>query len=390
MLSGPSQAVAQGLRRSMRSQSRVMRRYTSRSTSDDRSSRQSRPRTIFSGIQPTGIPHIGNYLGALQNWVKLQDTAGETDRVIFSIVDLHAITVPQSGALLRQNKREMLASLLAIGLDPDRCILYEQSSVPQHTELSWILSTIAPLGALNRMTQFKSKAKIMSPSPANEESDLDGLMLGLFAYPVLQAADILLYKTTLVPVGEDQAQHLELSRNLARTVNGRMGKKVFTMPETLLSQYAARVSDLRDPVKKMSKSAINPKSRISIIDTPETIRKKVGGALTDSQTGVSYEPIERPGIANLLDIYASFTGRSSEMSSIVNDSRDLSHRALKEMVADAIVTALAPIRERYDALDIQSNQGQSRLEEIKQIGTEKASKIAQKTMLEVRENMGLA
>lgn len=381
-------AVAPNLRQPICSAC-VGRRHRSTSDSPGDKARLARPRTIFSGIQPTGIPHIGNYLGALQNWVRLQDTAGETDRIIFSVVDLHAITVPQAKAQLQQYKREMLASLLAIGLDPDRCILYEQSSVPEHTELSWILSTMAPLGALNRMTQFKSKAKFMSPTSAGDEGELDGLMLGLFAYPVLQAADILLYKTTLVPVGEDQAQHLELSRSLARTANGRMGKKVFTMPETLLSQYAARVGDLRDPVKKMSKSATNPKSRISIIEDPDTIRKKISGALTDSQAGVSYEPLSRPGIANLLDIYASFTGRSHEMAMIVEDSKDLSHRAVKEMVADAVIAGLAPIRERFNDLDIESDHGRSRLDDVKHKGKEKARKIAQETMAEVREHMGL-
>lgn len=357
----------------------AFRRYTGATRSS---------KTIFSGIQPTGIPHIGNYIGALQNWVKLQDSAGPDDRVIFSIVDLHAITIPQKPADLRRQKQEMLASLLAIGLNPDKCILYEQSTVPEHTELSWILSTMAPLGALNRMTQFRSKAKV-STENMQATASLDGLMLGLFAYPVLQAADILLYKTTLVPVGKDQSQHLELSRTLAKSINGKMGKRVFPLPETLLSNVGARVNDLREPTKKMSKSAVNEKSRISIIDPEEMIRKKIAGAMTDSVDGVTYDPVTRPGVSNLLDIYACFTSHRHVSEDMLRDVGNLSHQGLKQLVADSIVDGLAPIRERYRALDFDTHSGKQKLADIRARGTGKARKIAQETMTEVRQLIGL-
>lgn len=351
---------------------------------------QSRKRTIFSGIQPTGIPHLGNYLGALKNWVALEKSASDDDTVIFSIVDLHAITIPQQPAQLRKAKRELLASLLAIGLSPDRCILYEQSTVPEHTELSWILSTLAPLGALNRMTQFKSKARIKTGRADEfEDENLNGIMLGLFAYPVLQAADILLYKTTLVPVGEDQAQHLELSRTLAKAFNAQFGKNTFPIPETLLSSSAGRVSDLREPSKKMSKSAPNEKSRISIIEEESVIRTKIGSAMTDSHMGVTYDPLGRPGVSNLLDIYASLTNRPGEMSAIVTEIKHLSHKAVKDLVADTVITSLSPVRERYLALDVDSKGGQQRLQDISAQGTRKAQVIARKTMQEVRQQMGL-
>lgn len=361
-------------------------------------SSQHEPRTIFSGIQPTaGVPHLGNYLGALQNWVKLQSSAERSDRLIFSLVDLHAITVPQKSQQLEQSKREMLASLLAIGLDSDRCILYEQSAVKEHTELAWILSTIAPLGSLSRMTQFKSKAKLISPTkdnPVQEEADpaLDGLMLGLFAYPVLQAADILLYKTSLVPVGQDQSQHLELSRQLAKSINSRMSKKIFPLPKTLLSDSNSRVNNLRDPTKKMSKSATNEKSRISIIEDPSVIKSRISSALTDSISGISYDPQGRPGVTNLLDMYASFqiTSSSGTMADIVEDVKDLSHAAFKSLVADTISEALRPIRGRYAALDIESVRGRQHLADVKARGAAKARTIAAATMVQVREHMGLS
>jgi len=321
----------------------------------------------------------------------LQNNAKVNDRVIFSIVDLHAITVPQHPAALVKARREMLASLLAIGLSPDRCILYEQSSVPEHTELSWILSTMAPLGLLNRMTQFKSKARLSIGQDGIEGSgsNLDGIMLGLFAYPVLQAADILLYKTNLVPVGEDQSQHLELSRTLAGSFNAKVSKKIFPLPETLLSKSAARVSDLREPTKKMSKSAPSEKSRISIVDEASVIRKRIAGAVTDSQLGVTYDQRGRPGVANLLDIYASFTNRSHDMEELVQEVQTLSHKALKELVADAVVAGLSPIRERYLDLDIDSTTGKQRLQDISKQGSQKAQVIARKTMQEVKQHMGL-
>lgn len=283
----------------------------------------------------------------------------------------------------------MLASLLAIGLSPEKCILYEQSTVREHAELSWILSTMAPLGVLNRMTQFKSKASL-SGSSMEETVSLNGLMLGLFAYPVLQAADILLYKTSLVPVGDDQSQHLELSRMLAKSINAQMGKQVFPLPETLLSRGGARISDLRNPTKKMSKSAANEKSRISIIDSEEVIRKKIASAVTDSDAGVTYDCKTRPGVSNLLDIYACFSGQSADMEAVALDFKDFTHQALKQSVANAVIRGLSSVRERYLALDLESPAGKQKLDDISAQGTQKAQAIAHNTMVEVRKLIGLA
>lgn len=350
------------------------------------------PRTVFSGIQPTGVPHIGNYLGALQNWVTLQEQASTDDTLLFCIVDWHAITMPQDPKTLRRQKSEMLASLLAIGLDPARCIMFCQSTVPEHAELNWILSTLAPLGTLNRMTQFKSKASLISRQNALVDSsscapaDLDGLMLGLFAYPVLQAADILLYQTDQVPVGEDQSQHLELSRSLARSFNSKVSHPLFPIPETLLSP-AKRLSDLRDPSKKMSKSALNEKGRISIIDDPPAIRKKIMSAVTDSESGITYTD-NRPGIKNLINIYSAFSGQS--VANVVQRFQDHTMRDFKEIVAKQVVDSLQPIRERYHSLEINTTHGQRNLQHIAEAGTLKARQIAQHTMAEVRSRMGLS
>ena len=320
-------------------------------------------RRIFSGIQPTGIPHIGNYFGALKQWTSLQH-----HDCIFSIVDLHALTNPPSD--LHRRKLEMMGSLIAIGIDVDESVLYFQSGVREHSELSWILSTLTPLGALNRMTQFKSKG--------------DG-NLGLFAYPVLQAADILLFKATHVPVGEDQAQHLELSRTLAKLLSNRTGLAI-PMPETLLSE-SSKINDLRDPLKKMSKSAADPKSRIAITDDFETIKKKLRGAVTDSIDGVTYSP-DRPGIRNLVDIYRSCTSMTVEET--LSDLGSCSHRVLKDRVAEALESELSPIRERYTALDIDSDRGAARINEIAESGADRARTIASSTMREIRDRLGLS
>lgn len=342
------------------------------------------PRVVFSGIQPTGIPHLGNYLGALRQWVRLQDEAAPSTTLLFSIVDLHAITVKQDPRALQQCRREMLASLLAVGLDPARCIIFAQSGVKQHAELMWILSCGASMGYLGRMTQWKSKMNLpdnASPLAASK----DQLKLGLFSYPVLQAADILLYNTTHVPVGEDQAQHLEFTRELAIGFNHLYGP-LLTVPETQLSP-AKRVMSLVEPAKKMSKSDPRPKSRVLITDSRETIHNKLKSALTDSTEGVSYDRQGRPGVSNLIDLIYHFDqAGAASPEDLAHDLKDLSMRALKEKAADTIDISISPIRERYEEL---MGGDQRELVEHAQDGARKAEAIAESTMLRVRNAMGI-
>ena len=256
----------------------------------------SRPasKTIFSGIQPTGIPHLGNYLGALRRWAKLQDEAAPDTTLIYSLVDLHAITIRQDPAQLRRWKKQSLAMLLAAGLDPKRSIIFHQSAVPAHTELMWILSCQASTGYLSRMTQWKDKT-------ANERENTERLKLGLFSYPVLQAADVLVHGATHVPVGHDQAQHLEFAREVATGFNHAFGQEILVPPETLISP-AKRIMSLTEPTTKMSKSHSNPESRILLTDSDSEIQSKIKSAVTDSDYSISYDPEKRPGISNLIDI----------------------------------------------------------------------------------------
>ncbi len=288
-------------------------------------------RKVFSGVQPTGNMHIGNYLGAFRNWVALQD---EYD-TIYCVVDLHALTVPADPKALYQNRLDAARVLLAVGIDPDRSLFYLQSQVPQHAELSWILSTMMPTGALNRMTQFKEKA------------DRAGANLGLYSYPVLMAADILLHRADLVPVGDDQRQHLEMTRDLAQRFNSRFGD-VFPIPDALIPKTSARVMSLVNPTMKMSKSEANEKSRILIIDSPDEIRRKVKSAVTDSDPDVRYDWDAKPGISNLLEIMSDCTGR--EIKDLVDEFEAGGYGPFKEAVAEAVVAELAPVRARYREL----------------------------------------
>src|SRR5215210_7729182 len=251
-------------------------------------------RRVFSGIQPSGTSHLGTYLGALRNWVSLQNDYES----YFCIVDLHAITVPQDPKVLRANVREMAAIFLAVGLAPERAVIFRQSRVSEHTELGWLLNCIARVGELSRMTQFKDKA---------QRGGAESASVGLYDYPVLQAADILLYNAHLVPVGEDQRQHLELSRTLARRFNGLYGE-TFVVPEPMILEVGARVMALDDPAQKMSKSSPTPAGYIALLDEPDTIRRKIRRAVTDSGTEIAARP-EKPAITNLLGIYAALTGR---------------------------------------------------------------------------------
>ena len=246
---------------------------------------------IFSGVQPTGNLHLGNYLGAIKNWVRMQDDF----ECIYCIVDLHAITIPQDPAELIANTREVTAGLIAAGIDPERSIIFNQSRIAAHAELAWLLNCFTPLGWLNRMTQFKEKAG----------KKRDNAVLGLYAYPVLMAADILLYHATHVPVGEDQKQHLELSRDIAGTFNRNYDQDYFPLPEPLILGEATRVMSLRDGRAKMSKSEASENSRINLTDDAEAIQHKIRRAKTDSEPGMSFDPENRPEAANLLGIYAA-------------------------------------------------------------------------------------
>lgn len=323
---------------------------------------------VFSGIQPTGRPHLGNYLGAIRNWVKMQDEY----QCIFGIMDYHAITLPQAPDELRRGTREMAAALIASGIDPNRATLFPQSGVPMHVELSWILGCLTPLGWLNRMTQFKEKA--------GKQKENAGL--GLYSYPVLQAADILLYKATHVPVGEDQKQHLELSRDIAGAFNRAYKTDYFPLPEPLIQKEAARVMSLRDGAKKMSKSDPSEASRIHLDDTPDEIRQKIQKAKSDMEPGITYDEEKRPEAANLMTLYAAATKRS--VNEIAVEVADMQFSAFKTRLADALIAHLDPIREEYRHLLL--NPGH--LDSILTIGTERARAIAEVHMKEIRDLVG--
>ncbi len=320
---------------------------------------------VFSGVQPTGNVHLGNYLGAFRNWVALQDDYD----TIYCIVDLHGMTVPYDPPEYRRTRLETAKVLLAIGVDPDRSLFYMQSQVPHHAELAWILGTITPTGVLNRMTQYKDK--LATGAPAN---------LGLYSYPVLMAADILLFRADLVPVGEDQKQHLEMTRDLAERFNNRFAE-VFPIPEPLIPATAARVMSLTEPTAKMSKSDPADKSRILILDSADVIMKKVKSAVTDSEPTVRYDTEAKPGISNLLEIMAACTGRS--IDDLVSEYHDAGYGRFKEAVAEAIIETLAPIKSAYERLDDRE------VARILQKGALDARTQAEAYQSEVRRAVGL-
>jgi tryptophanyl-tRNA synthetase len=336
-------------------------------------------KVIFSGIQPTGVPHLGNYLGALQRWVELQNEAAENTTLIYSLVDLHAITVRQNPAQLRQWKNESFAMLLAVGLDPKRSIIFHQSAVSAHAELMWILSCQASTGYLSRMTQWKEKA-------AGERENSEKLKLGLFSYPVLQAADVLVHRATHVPVGHDQAQHLEFARDVANGFNHIYGEGVLVPPDTLISP-AKRIMSLTDAKLKMSKSHPNPKSRILLTDSEEEIRSKIKIAITDSVNSINYDPERRPGISNLLEIfyYTSPKTQYESIDDVVREMDGVRFRVFKELVAANVEATVRPIRERYRELVGR----QSYLDGAALGGAEKAARSAQLTLKRVKGAVGL-
>ncbi|WP_130471204.1 tryptophan--tRNA ligase [Candidatus Magnetaquicoccus inordinatus] len=325
--------------------------------------------TVFSGAQPTGQLTLGNYMGALRTWVRMQQDYS----CIFCVVDLHALTVRQDPQQLRENIFELTALYLACGIDPERSIIFLQSHVPAHSELAWFLSTFTQMGELERMTQFKDKA----------QQHQQNINAALFTYPVLMAADILLYQTHKVPVGEDQKQHLELTRDVAIRFNGLYGP-VFRVPEPLIgNDGVARVKDLQEPSKKMSKSALSELARVMLLDEPDAIVKKFKKAVTDTLGVIQYDEVNQPGVANLLNIWCAATGNSREQA--------LSHFAhnqygkLKMETAEAVNALLQPIRSRF--LQLNSDRGQ--LQELLLRGAEQARAQARQTMDQVRSVLGL-
>lgn len=320
---------------------------------------------IFSGAQPTGQLHIGNYLGALKNWAALQD---EYDG-IYCIVNLHAITLPQDAKTLRQKTLDLARIYLAAGIDPAKSTIFIQSDVPEHAELAWTLSCIARMGELERMTQFKDKGK-----GNNERAGV-----GLFTYPILMASDILLYQTDLVPVGQDQKQHLELTRDLAERFNRDFGE-TFKVPEPYIPKAGASIKSLLEPEKKMSKSDENPNGSIFLLDDPDTVTKKIKRAVTDSGTTIEFDE-SRPAIHNLLTIYQLLTGKSAEEST--EHFAGKGYGAFKTELAEATVEFLRPFQDRVKDYDDES------LKNILATGAEKARTIASETLKTVYERIGI-
>ncbi|KAJ2237030.1 Tryptophan--tRNA ligase, mitochondrial [Coemansia sp. RSA 1722] len=339
---------------------------------------------VFSGIQPTGVPQLGNYLGTIKNWVTLQQDTN-TQRY-YSIVDLHAMTVPRDPQKLQKDTLEMAASLLACGIDPQQSVLFRQSAVPQHTQLNWVLATITPMGWLNRMTQWKSKFQQQSGSADVVNSVhspvAQGLLTGLFTYPVLMAADILLFRASHVPVGEDQVQHLELARDLAMHFNKTFNTDILPMPGYLLTA-TKRVMSLRDPLRKMSKSDPNEQARITLDDTDDWIRKKIKKAPTDAVPGISFDPKNRPGVSNLLAIYAAIKEIDPEQAA--GEMQMLGNAQMKELVAQAVVDEVAPIRRRMQKLMADPLY----IESVLRSGEEKARAAAEDNWRRIARCVGL-
>ncbi|MCB4757676.1 MAG: tryptophan--tRNA ligase [Elusimicrobia bacterium] len=323
---------------------------------------------VFSGIQPTGLVHIGNYLGALKNWAAMQD---EYD-CVYCIVDLHALTIPQNPEEFRQNILLTAAATIASGIDPKRSILFVQSDVPEHSELCWILNCFVYFGELNRMTQFKDKSAVRG----------QGASAGLFNYPALMAADILLYDTNAVPVGDDQKQHLELTRMLARRLNNDY-PNLFVVPDPFIGKAGARIMGLDDPAVKMSKSAKSEYNYVSLMDPPDKIRKKIMKAVTDSGTEIQYEPAQKPALANLLNIYSVVS--DEPVDKIVERFHGKGYSDFKKELAEVLIEKLAPVQKKFTDLQADLEKVQRLLEE----GAQRARDRARPKMQEIRQRMGL-
>ncbi|RKL67739.1 tryptophan--tRNA ligase [Salipaludibacillus neizhouensis] len=323
-------------------------------------------KTIFSGIQPSGTLTLGNYLGAMKNFVELQ----EDYNCFFCIVDQHAITVPQDRLELRKNIRSLSALYLAVGINPEKSTLFIQSEVPAHAQLGWMMQCVSYIGELERMTQFKDKS-----------DGKEAVSSALLTYPPLMAADILLYNTDVVPVGEDQKQHLELTRNLAERFNNKFNN-IFTIPEVKIAKVGARIMSLTDPTKKMSKSNPNPKSYISMLDDEKQITKKIKSAVTDSDNEVKYDQEKKPGVSNLLTIYSLCSGKT--IKEIEEEHKNNGYGPFKEAVAESVVSVLKPIQTKYDEL-LNSTELDDHLDR----GAERANKSAFKMLKKAEKAMGL-
>lgn len=321
---------------------------------------------VFSGVQPTGNIHIGNYLGALKQFVELQ----EENECIYCVVDMHSITVPQDPKELRKHILDVAALYMAVGIDPKKSIIFVQSDVPGHAELSWVLTCNSYTGELSRMTQFKDKSKGKESAPT-----------GLFTYPILMAADILLYDTDIVPVGNDQKQHIEICRDIAIRVNNKY-KKTFVVPDGRFLKAGARIMALDDPTKKMSKSAENIHSRISLLDEPNKIKKSIMRATTDSEGSIRFDPENKPGVSNLLTIYSVFSGM--EMADIEKKYEGCGYGDFKKDLVELTTQSLAPIKERFNEI-----RESDELIKVLKDGAERAGAIAEKTMKRVKDNFGL-
>ncbi|HCC60113.1 MAG: tryptophan--tRNA ligase [Candidatus Staskawiczbacteria bacterium RIFOXYC1_FULL_37_43] len=322
---------------------------------------------IFSGIRPTGNIHIGNYLGAVKQWIELQ----EKNECVFCIVDMHAVTTPYDPKEMKKNILEAASIYLAAGVNPDKSIIFVQSDVREHVELAWLLGAITPMGELSRMTQFKEKSK----------QHKDYINAGLFNYPVLMAADIMLYKTQAVPVGKDQEQHVELTRTIARKFNQKFGQ-TFPEPEAILPKAGAKIMSLQNPKKKMSKTD-ESKSYISLFDTEEEIEKKIMSATTDSGKGVIYNVTKKPGISNLLTIYSLLDGRT--IQEIEKEFKGKGYGDFKKSLAKVLINYLEPFRRKQKELLTREVY----VQEILNKGKSRAEVIAKTTMQEVKEKMGL-
>ena len=320
---------------------------------------------VFSGIQPTGELHLGNLVGALRNWAQMQ----EDYETYYCVVDLHAMTVPYDPVAFGTARLETAKLVMASGIDPRRSVFYFQSQVPQHAELAWVLSTITGIGQLNRMTQYKEKA------------DRTGQNLGLLSYPVLMAADILIHKVHAVPVGDDQRQHLELTRDLVERFNHRFGE-VFPVPERITPEVGARVMSLQDPTSKMSKSDPDVRSRLLLTDSADQIRRKVRAAVTDSGRTVDYDWETKPGISNLLELFSVAAGRSTE--DLAAEYRDQGYGRFKAAVAEALCEYMAPVRERYEGME------DAEVSRLMSEGAAEARRRAAVSMATVWEAVGLS
>jgi tryptophanyl-tRNA synthetase len=323
-------------------------------------------KTIFSGIQPSGDLHLGNYLGAISNWVKLQDQYN----CIFCVVDYHAITVKQDPKKLSQQVLDVVRSCLASGINPEKSIIFQQSHINAHLELAWILNCIAKISDLNKMTQFKEKA----------HKNTAAVSVGLYDYPVLMAADILLYQTDAVPVGDDQAQHVELTRTLAQRFNNEYGQ-VFKLPELIIRKHGARIMGLDDPKKKMSKSAASPANYIALTDSPEIAAKKIMKAVTDSGQEIKFDKIKKPAISNLLTIYSLLAGVSIEK--LESSYKNKGYSDFKKDLARLIADFLTGFQKKYNSFT------DDEIKEILENGSQKLKPIAQATLKKVKQKIGI-